>query len=117
MASLTNLPQALQAKLDQARANIPLAHHEMPRNGIVSNPESAFIHINDWAFLNGHAYVKLSGSAKSGRWRYGCIFHSRKEGLRTQNTRKIEEKDRKRVNSYVRGISCTVGITISKYAY
>jgi hypothetical protein len=74
-----NLPQALQASLNEARAKIPLAHHEVP-NGVVSNPDSAFIHINDWAFLNGYAYVKLSGSMKEGRYRYSCIFHSRKKG-------------------------------------
>lgn len=113
MSTSTTLPQALQASLNKARANIPLAHHEVPE-GVVSNPDSAFIHINDWAFLNGHAYVKLSGSMKEGRYRYSCIFHSRKEGERTRNTRKIDEKDRKRVNSYVRGIRCPVKISISK---
>lgn len=112
--SSANLSLALQAHLNQAQANIPLAHHEAPREGVVSSPDTTFIHINDWAFLNGYAYVKLSGSAKEGRYRYGCIFHSRKEGQRTQNTRKIDEKDRKRANSYVRGIGCPVRITISK---
>jgi len=67
MSASTNLPQALQASLNQARAKIPLAHHTAPE-GVVSSPDSAFIHINDWAFLNGHAYVKLSGSVKEGRY-------------------------------------------------
>jgi hypothetical protein len=80
----------------------------------VSNLDTAFIHINDWAFLNGFAYVKLSGSEKEGRYRYGCIFHSRAAGQRTRNYRKIHEKDRKRVNSYVRGIGCLAKITISR---
>ena len=114
MSTSTTLPQALQASLNQARANIPLAHREVPE-GVVSSPDTAFIHINDWAFLNGYAYVKISGSAKEGRYRFGCIFHSRKEGQRTQNTRKTDEKDRKSVNSYVRGIGCPVKITISRY--
>ena len=80
MATPTNIPPALLAHLNQVRANIPLDHREVPHEGIVSDPDTAFIHINDWAFLNGHAYVKLSGSANSRRCRYGCIFHSRKEG-------------------------------------
>jgi hypothetical protein len=114
MSTSTNLPPALQASLNQAGTDIPLAHHEVPK-GVVSSPDSAFIHINDWAFLNGHAYVKISGSMKEGRYRFGCIFHSRKKGQRTQNTRKIDKKDRRRVNSYVRGIGCPVKITISRY--
>ena len=116
MSTSANLPQALQASLNQARANIPPAHRDVPE-GVVSNPDSAFIRINDWAFLNGYAYVKISGSAKEGRYRFGCIFHSRKEGQRTQNTRNIDEKDRKRVNSYVRGIGCPVKITVSRDVY
>ena len=46
MSTSANLPQALQASLNQARANVPLAHHEVPE-GVVSSPGSAFIHIND----------------------------------------------------------------------
>ena len=114
MSTSADLPRALQASLSQARANkIPLAHHEAP-DGIVSSPDNAFIHINDWAFLNGHAYVKISGSMREGRFRFGCIFHSRKEGQRTRNYRRLNEKDRQRVKSYVRGIGCPVKITISK---
>jgi hypothetical protein len=109
-----NLPEPLQTHLNQARANIPSNHREGPQEGIVSDPDTAFIHINDWAFLNSHAYVKLSRTVNTGRCRYGCIFHSRKEGQRTQNTCKIEEKDWRRVNSYVRGIGCPIGVTISK---
>ena len=109
-----NLLEPLRAHLIQARANIPSSYREVPKEGPVSDPDTAFIHINDWAFLNSYIYVKLSGTMNTGRCKYGCIFHSRKEGQRTQNTYKIEEKDRRRANSYVRGISCPVGVTISK---
>jgi hypothetical protein len=116
MANPTSLPPKLQAQLDQARANIPLDHREAPPNdSIVSHPDTAFIHINDWAFLNGYAYVVLSGSANLRRIRYSCIFHSRKEGERTRNTRDIDESDRQRVETNVRGINCPVGITISRF--
>jgi hypothetical protein len=117
MSTSTNLPPSLQAQLKQARANIPLAHREIPAQGVVSSPDTAFIHINNWAFLKGYAYVKLAGTINTGRCRYGCILHSRKEGQRTQGTRKVDEKDRKRVNSFVRGIGCPVGITINRYVH
>jgi hypothetical protein len=63
MSTSESLLPSLQADINQARANIPLAHRERPE-GDVSSPESAFIHINDWAFLNSYTYVTLSGSAK-----------------------------------------------------
>ncbi|RFU25262.1 hypothetical protein B7463_g11084, partial [Scytalidium lignicola] len=69
MSTSSNLPLSLQADLDRARASILPAHREMPE-GVVSSPDVAFIHINDWAFLNGHAYFKVSGSLKEGRYRY-----------------------------------------------
>jgi hypothetical protein len=81
MSTSANLPQALQASLNEARVKIPLAHHQVP-NGVVLNPDSAFVHISDWAFLNGHAYVKLSGSIKEGRYQYSYVFHSRKKRKR-----------------------------------
>jgi hypothetical protein len=46
MSTLANLPQALQASLNQARANVPLAYYKVPE-GVVSSPDSAFIYIND----------------------------------------------------------------------
>ena len=118
MANPTNLPLQPLAQLDQARADIPLDHYREPiHGGIVSHPDTAFIHVNDWAFLNGHAYVRVSGSAKARRVRYSCIFHSRKDGERTQNTRKLDEDDRLRVGTKVRGLNCPVGITISRFVH
>jgi len=46
-----NLPEPLLTHLNQARANILSNHREVPQEGIVSDPDTAFIHINDWAFL------------------------------------------------------------------
>jgi hypothetical protein len=46
MSTSTNLLPSLQADLNQARANIPLAHYEVPE-GVISSPDSAFAHIND----------------------------------------------------------------------
>jgi hypothetical protein len=74
MSTLTNLPPALQASLNQARTDIPLAHHKVPKE-VLSSLDSAFIYINDWAFLNSHIYVKNSelrihakSIRKTGRW-------------------------------------------------
>jgi hypothetical protein len=113
MSISTTLPPSLQADINQARANIPRAHYERPE-GVVSSPATAFIHINDWAFLNGFAYIKTASSEKEGRYRYSCIFHSRTAGQRTRNYRQLDEKDRKRANSFVRGMGCPVKITVSR---
>lgn len=114
MANPTNLPPSIAAQLQQARANIPLKHHDMPEDGsIIATLESAILHLNDWAFLQGHGYVTASGSAKERRWRYNCVFYSRAQGQVTKNGRKIEEQDRIRVNTHIRGISCPVGVTLT----
>jgi hypothetical protein len=103
------------AQIDEVAASIPPAHHEMPADGcVVSSVDSVLLHLNNWAFLNGFAYVSASGSAKERRWRYNCVFHSRAEGQETKNSRKIDEQDRVRVNTHTRGISCPVGVTISQ---
>jgi hypothetical protein len=72
---------------------IPPEHRQQPEGGIVADPDTVFVYVNDWVFLNGYAFVKLFGSAKGRRCCYVCIFYLRKLGQRTQNTRKIEEKD------------------------
>ena len=63
----TALPVSLQADIAQARANIPIAHYEIPE-GVVFSPDTAFVHINDWAFLNGFVYINISGSKKEGKY-------------------------------------------------
>jgi hypothetical protein len=48
MANQPILPTALLAQLDQARAIIPPAHREKPREGsIIPDIAAAYIHIND----------------------------------------------------------------------
>jgi hypothetical protein len=105
----------LQKLVSQARSIVPPDHHYAPISGsVVASPESAFVHIQDWAFLNGFAYVVESGSSAGRRVRYECIFHSRKS-KETRNTRDIVEGDRRRVETHVRGIGCPAAITISKH--
>jgi hypothetical protein len=63
MANQPILPAALLAQLNQARAVIPPAYYEKPRkDSIIPDIAAAYIHINDWAFLNSHGYVNISGS-------------------------------------------------------
>jgi hypothetical protein len=92
MANPTNIPPAVVKLLEPSSLYDTTRASQLPEGGIVADPDTVFVHINDWAFLNGYAFVKLSSSAKGRRFRYACIFHSRKLGQRTQNTRKIEEK-------------------------
>jgi hypothetical protein len=90
------LSTALLAQLDQARAIILLAYREKPREGsIIPDIAVAYIYINDWAFLNGHGYVNISGSeGREARYRYACLFYLRKQGKDTRDYGQISEKDR-----------------------
>jgi hypothetical protein len=105
----------LQKLVSQARSIVPPDHHYAPISGsVVASPESAFVHIQDWAFLNGFAYVVESGLSAGRRVRYECIFHSRKS-KETRNTRDIVKGDRRRVKTHMRGIGCPAAIIISKH--
>jgi hypothetical protein len=115
MANPTNLLPSVIAQIKQVTANIPSQHHNVPEDdGIISSVESAILHLNDWAFLNGYGYVSTSGSAKERRWRYNYVFYSRAEGQETKNSRKIDKTDRVRVNTHTRGIGYPVGVTITQ---
>jgi hypothetical protein len=65
MANPTNIPPVIIKLLNQARFIIPSEYRQQPKGGIVADPDTVFVHINNnWAFLNGYAFVKLSGFAK-----------------------------------------------------
>ena len=53
----------------------------MPPKGIASDSDPVFVYINDWASLDGHAYIKLSGSAKGCHCQYDCIFSFEQRGM------------------------------------
>lgn len=112
---MANLPPQLLAQLQQARSKIPPTHYNIPvDSGVVADPLTAFQHLNDYAFLHGQAYVKLGGSLNERRYRYACIYHTRaKRGERTQNSRRLKEEDRHRGGTFLRGMGCPVGVTIS----
>lgn len=108
----------LAAQIEEATAKISPEHRCMPIDGgIFSSIDSALLHLNNWAFLNGYGYVNTSGSTRERRWRYSCVFHSRVEGRTTQNTRRLQEEERVRVNTHARGISCPVGVTITQLVF
>jgi hypothetical protein len=71
-----------------------------PDENIISSVESAVLHLNDSAFLNGYGYVSSFGSARELRWGYKCVFYSRAEGQEAKNSRKTEEKDLVKINTH-----------------
>ena len=114
MANPTNLPPSVIAQIKQVTAHIPPQHHDIPEDGgPVSSVESAILHLNNWAFLQGYGYVNTAGSVRERRWRYKCVFYSKEKGQKTRNSQKINKQDCVRVNTYTRGIGCPVGVTIT----
>jgi hypothetical protein len=79
------------------------AYCEKPREGsIIPDIAAAYIHINDWAFLNSHGYVNISGSKeREAQYRYTCLFYLRKRGENTCNYRQISKKDQQKVNTHI----------------
>jgi hypothetical protein len=58
MANSASLPAKLQAQLDKAGAKIPIDHRRVPsHNSVVSHPDTAFTHINNWALTAMRTYV------------------------------------------------------------
>jgi hypothetical protein len=47
MANPTNIPPAIIKLLNQARFIISPEHRQQPEEGIVANPDTVFIHINN----------------------------------------------------------------------
>jgi hypothetical protein len=98
----------LASQIERAIEAIPLAHCEaLADRTVVVSPEAAFVQIQDWAFTQGHAFVIESRSHN--RVRFDCIYHKKE----TRNTRKTEEKDRRRVETHVRGTDCKYQLYVS----
>jgi hypothetical protein len=65
----------LQKLVLQARSIVPPDHYYALISGsVVASPESAFVHIQDWAFLNGFAYVVESGSSAAAAYDTNVYF-------------------------------------------
>src|SRR3979409_1868000 len=104
---MSSITPELSSQIASAIEAIPAPHREPPIHGtIVADPTVAFVRIQDWAFTQGYAFVTESKNDR--RVRFKCIHHKNE----TQNTRKTEEKDRKRIQTLVRGTGCSVGNNI-----
>jgi hypothetical protein len=67
---------------------IPVTNRVIPTAGaIVPDPNSAFIHLQDWASTQGYAFV--IASSNNIRTRFNYIHYQ----VKTHNTRKLTEKD------------------------
>jgi hypothetical protein len=98
---MTTINSKLAEQIAYATEAIPANHRLQPaHNIVVSGPEEAFQHLQDWAFTQGCAYVVESKVDRRVRW--DCIFHKKE----TRNTRRTAEEDRQRVGTFVRGTGC-----------
>ena len=108
MHTNTPLPH-LRNEIATAIEDIPEAHRIAPVHGaIVSDPNSAFIHLQDWAFTQGYCFV--IASSNDIRVRFNCIHHS----IETRNTRKLTEGERRRIWTNVYQQGCKVSLYVSK---
>jgi hypothetical protein len=106
---MSSITLELQAQIDRAIEAIPVSHREPPLHGtVVADPAIAFDRIQDWAFINGYAFVKES--INDLRCRFECIHHKPD----TRNGRKIEERDRKRVSTFVKATGCKACLYVSR---
>jgi hypothetical protein len=106
---MTTISAALHCQLAEAIEAIPTTHLNAPVAGeAVADPDAFYIRLQDWAFSQGYAFVKSSGKNEVRR-RFKCFHHQ----AVTRNTRKLEEKDRRRVATHVREGNCKFECYIS----
>jgi hypothetical protein len=109
LITLTTVTSELTSQITQAIKAIPIYRRQPPENNAaVSDPQLVFDHINDYAFTRGYAFIKFSASKD--RWRFNCIYHQKK----TRNTRGLEEEDRRRTKTFIRGSGCPVQHYVSR---
>lgn len=86
-----SITEELATDIQRAINALPPAYQVEPKDGeLVDNPRNGYIRLQDWTFTQGFALVKESSRPE--RWVLQCIHHHDK----TRDSRKIEEKDRKR---------------------
>ena len=90
MEATSSKTGALAAEIQRAIEDLPASRRIEPKDGeLVDNPRDGYIHLQDWVFIQGFAFVKESTWAE--RWVLHCIHHNHT----TRDYRKTEEKDRK----------------------
>ena len=86
-----SITEELATDIQRAMNALLPTHQVEPQDGeLIDNPCDGYIRLQDWTFTQGIALVKES--SRSERWVLQCIHHHDK----TRDSRKIEEKDRKR---------------------
>ena len=85
---MTTIYAQLAEQIATAIEAIPTDHRLQPKHGmVVSGPEAAFQHLQDWAFTAGYTYIIESYIGDRVHW--DCLFYKNE----TRNTRKIDKKD------------------------
>ncbi|KAG4428081.1 hypothetical protein IFR05_016436, partial [Cadophora sp. M221] len=103
---MSTITPELQQQLQIAYEAIPEAHRHGPpvHKSVVESSAVALKHLNDYAFTQGYAYVKQTGSFTAGRHIFVCIHY----GDKTRNYRKTNLRDKKRAEGKVNHLSCKV---------
>ena len=101
------------AQLSTAAAALPPAHCLNPEEHEPSeSKEAALVRLQNWAFTKGFAFVKESAKTKNRqvvRIYLNCVHH--KKG--TKNCRKLEEHERKRVQTHTQANGCQFSVVVS----
>jgi hypothetical protein len=105
--SASSVTPELAAAIAEAQAALPAAHRKRPiQDEVVANPDAGIERIQNWAFYEHFAVAVSSRNAT--RIRLQCVHHC----TETRNTRKIELKDRKRVETSTQAMGCKFEIYI-----
>jgi hypothetical protein len=78
----------LRNEIDTVIKAIPVTNRVIPTAGaIIPDPNSAFIHLQDWAFTQGYAFI--IALLNNIRARFNYIYYQ----VKTRNTRKLTEEE------------------------
>jgi hypothetical protein len=106
---MTTIYPQLAQQIAIAIEAIPSPNRQQPGdNMVVSSPDIAFQHLQDWAFVQGLAFVVEYRESTRVRW--DCIFHKKE----TRNSRRMEEASRQYVSTFIRGTGCPIYFYVSK---
>jgi hypothetical protein len=103
----------LRAQIDASIAAIPAAHRIAPIDGkYTESRDAAFERLQDWAFTQGFAIVRDSCKTEKGqivRAYFDCVHHKKF----TKNCGKLQEEDRKRVETKTQASGCKFCLCVS----
>ncbi len=103
MEATSSKTGALAAEIQRAIEVLPVSHRMEPQDGeLVHNPKDGYIRLQDWAFIQGFAFVTESTQAE--QW----VLHSIHHHNTTRDHRKTEKKDRKCAWTSIHAIGITM---------